>query len=132
MTNSELRTNPLARAAFRIEGNSVSFWVQVKPRSSRQGLELASPGELYLRIHAAPTEGQANEACVQFLARHLRLPQNSVSILAGSRSRRKLIRVTGRSARETVERLQTLVALGQKKKAQNRKPVEREAASGDD
>src|SRR5437660_12584400 len=75
MTNSELPANPLARAAFRIERNSVSFWVQVKPRSSREGLEMASSGELCLRIHAAPTEGQANEACVQFLARHLRLPQ---------------------------------------------------------
>ena len=115
MTNSELRTNPLARAAFRIEGNSVSFWVQVKPRSSRECLEVASSGELCLRIHAAPTEGQANEACVQFLARHLRLPQNSVSILAGRRSRRKLIRITGRSARETVEYLRGLAGTAEKK-----------------
>jgi len=115
MAISELRTNPLARAAFRIEGNSVSFWVQVKPRSSRKGLELASSGELCLRIHAAPTEGQANEACVQFLARHLRLPQNSVSILAGRRSRRKLVRITGRPAREIVEFLRGLAATAEKK-----------------
>ena len=33
--------------------------MQVKPRSSRQRLELASSGELCLRLHAAPTEGQA-------------------------------------------------------------------------
>ena len=115
MTNSELPTNPLAKTAFRIEGNSVSFWVQVKPRSSREGLELASSGELYVRIHAAPTEGQANEACVQFLARHLRLPQNSVSILAGRRSRRKLIRITGRPAREIVEFLRGLGGTAEKK-----------------
>ena len=115
MTNSELPTNPLAKTAFRIEGNSVSFWVQVKPRSSQQGLELVSSGELCLRIHAAPTEGQANEACVQFLARHLRLPQNSVSILAGHRSRRKLVRITGRSAREIVEFLRGLARTAEKK-----------------
>jgi len=95
----------LSDTNFHIDGNSVSFWVQVKPRSSREGLERASSGELYLRIHAAPTEGQANEACVQFLARHLRLPQTSVSILAGRRSRRKLIRITGRPAREIIDRL---------------------------
>src|SRR5437773_3882562 len=105
----------LPETSFHIDGNSVSFWVQVKPRSSRQGLELASSGELCLRIHAAPTEGQANEACVQFLARHLRLPQNSVSILAGRRSRRKLIRITGRSARETVEYLRGLAGTAEKK-----------------
>jgi len=115
MAISELRTNPLARAAFRIEGSSVSFWVQVKPRSSREGLEMASSGELCLRIHAAPTEGQANEACVQFLARHLRLPQNSVSILAGRRSRRKLVRITGRPAREIVEFLRGLAGTAEKK-----------------
>ena len=100
----------LPETSFHIDGNSVSFWVQVKPRSSREGLELASSGELCLRIHAAPTEGQANEACVQFLARHLRLSQGSVSILAGHKSRRKLIRVSGRSPDETVERLQALAA----------------------
>jgi len=115
MTNSELPTNPLAKTAFRIEGNSVSFWVQVKPRSSQQGLELAPSGELRLRLHAAPTEGQANAACVQFLARHLRLPQNSVSILAGRRSRRKLIRITGRPAREIVEFLRGLAGTAEKK-----------------
>ena len=108
--NSELPTNPLAATAFRIDGNSVSFWIQVKPRSSREGLEFGSSGELCLRVHAAPTEGQANQACIQFLARHLRLPQGSVSILAGHKSRRKLIRVTGRSPDETVERLQALAA----------------------
>ena len=89
--------------------------MQVKPRSSRQRLELASSGELYLRIHAAPTEGLANAACVQFLARHLRLPQNAVSILAGHRSRRKLIRITGPSAREIVEFLRGLAATAEKK-----------------
>jgi len=87
----------------------------VKPRSSRQGLELAPSGELYLRVHAAPTEGQANEACVRFLARHLRLPQNAVSNLAGHRSRRKLIRITGRPAREIVEFLRGLAATAEKK-----------------
>src|SRR5438876_8058532 len=105
----------LPETSFHIDGNSVSFWVQVKPRSSRQGLELASPGEIYLRIHAAPTEGQANEACVQLLARHLRLPQNSVSILAGHRSRRKLVRITGRPAREIVEFLRGLAGTAEKK-----------------
>lgn len=96
------------RASFQIDGNRVSFWLRVKPRSSRQTLELASSGELCLRSSVPPVEGKANDACVRFLARCLRLPPSSVTILAGHRSRRKLIRIDGRSAGETIERLREL------------------------
>jgi uncharacterized protein (TIGR00251 family) len=100
------RGGALAETIFHVDGNTVSFWILVKPRSSRESLERAPAGELCLRIHAAPTEGQANEACIRFLARYLRLPRQSVSIQAGHRSRRKLVRVTGRSARQIIEQLQ--------------------------
>ncbi len=93
---------------FRIDGNSVSFWLKVKPRSPRERLGLDSAGELRLEIHAAASEGKANEACIQFLARCLGLPQNSVAILAGNKSRRKLLRITGCSAEETAQQLMTL------------------------
>ncbi len=95
---------------IRIEGESVSFWLRVKPRSGRERLELNSAGELRLEVKAPPAEGKANEACVQFLARSLRLPQACVAILAGKQSCRKLVRVTGHSARETVERIQAVAA----------------------
>lgn len=94
---------------FRIEGNSVSFWLKVKPRARRECLGVGSSGELQLELHALPSEGQANEACVRFLARALRLPQHSVAILAGQKSRRKLLRITGHSAEQTVEQLQRAV-----------------------
>jgi uncharacterized protein len=76
-----------------IEGNAVTFWLRVKPRSSRQRLRLDSAGELRLELHAVPTEGQANAACVEFFARLLRLPRSSIEIVAGEKSRRKLIRI---------------------------------------
>ena len=97
-----------AGARFQVDGNSVSFWVRVKPRSSREGLEWASAEELCLRLSAAPVEGRANDACVKLLARGLRLPQSAVTILSGHKSRRKLIRIDGRSAEDTVERLREL------------------------
>ena len=62
-------------------------------------------GELRLELHAPATEGQANEACVRFLARALRLPQACVVIISGQKARRKLLRVTGRSAEETIEQI---------------------------
>ena len=80
---------------LKIEGNAVTFWLRVKPRSSRERLRLDSAGELNLELHAAPTEGQANAACVNFFARLLRLPRASIDIVKGERSRRKLIRIRG-------------------------------------
>jgi hypothetical protein len=95
---------------FRIERENVSFWLKVKPRSTREHLAVDCSGELRLEVHAPPTEGQANTACVQFFARALRLPQACVVILSGQRSRRKHVRITGRSAEETIKQLKKLVA----------------------
>jgi uncharacterized protein (TIGR00251 family) len=97
---------------FQIERENVSFWLKVKPRSVRERLTIDSSGELRLELHAPPSEGQANEACVRFFARALRLPQACVVILSGHKSRRKLIRITGRSAQETVAQLKALVGQG--------------------
>ncbi len=94
---------------FQIEGENVRFWLKVKPRSARERLTVDASGELRLELHAPPTEGQANEACVQFFARALRLPQACIAILSGAKSRRKLIRVTGHSARETLTSMKRLV-----------------------
>lgn len=93
---------------FQISGENVSFWLKVKPRSSRERLALDASGDLKLELHAAPVEGQANEACLRFFARALHLPQACVVILTGEKARRKLVRITGRSAEETVTQLQAL------------------------
>ena len=98
----------MAAPEFQIERENVSFWLKVKPRSARERLTMDSSGELRLELHAAPSGGQGNEACVRFFARALRLPQACVVILSGHKSRRKLIRITGRSAAETVTQLKKL------------------------
>jgi uncharacterized protein (TIGR00251 family) len=98
-------------AEFQIERENVSFWLKVRPRSARERLTRDSSGELRLELNAPPTEGRANEACVRFFARALRLPQACVVILSGHKSRRKLIRITGRSAEETVSQLKRLAGV---------------------
>lgn len=97
---------------FRVEGESVTFWLRVKPGSRRERLARTAAGELCLEVSARPMEGRANEACVLFLARALHLPRRSVEILAGVKSRRKLIRIAGRLAKETVTRLESLAGEG--------------------
>jgi uncharacterized protein len=95
---------------FQIAGGNVTFWLRVKPRSRREALSVDSSGELRLEVSAPPLEGRANQACARFLARALRLPEACVSILRGRQSRRKLVRVTGRTPEETVAALKALAA----------------------
>jgi hypothetical protein len=99
---------------FKVEQETVSFWLKVKPRSARKRLVYDSTGELRLELHAPPTGGEANEACVYFFACALRLPQACVTIMSGRRSRRKLIRITGRSAEETLAGIKALASRDQK------------------
>jgi hypothetical protein len=94
---------------FKVERENVSFWLRVKPRATRERLTVDASGELRLELHAPATEGQANEACVYFFARALRLPQACVVILSGQKSRRKLLRVTGRSAEESIAQIKKAV-----------------------
>ncbi len=100
----------MAAPEFQIERENVSFWLRVKPAAQKDRLTTDSSGELRLELRAPPREGQANEACVQFFARALRLPQACVVILAGRKARRKLLRVTGRSTEETITQIKTLAA----------------------
>jgi uncharacterized protein len=95
---------------FTVEQESVSFWLKVKPRSSRERLALDSAGELRLELHAPPADGRANEACIGFFAHALRLPRSCVAIASGEKARRKLIRIKGRPTHEIVATLKALVS----------------------
>ncbi|HZM36670.1 MAG TPA: DUF167 domain-containing protein [Burkholderiales bacterium] len=46
---------------------------------------------LKVRVKGRAVDGEANEALVEFLAAHYRVPRRSVRILAGLRSRRKRV-----------------------------------------
>ncbi len=48
-----------------------------------------------LRLSAPPVEGRANAACCKFLARCLKVPLQSVKILAGERTSIKLVEISG-------------------------------------
>jgi uncharacterized protein YggU (UPF0235/DUF167 family) len=95
---------------FIIDHESVSFWLKVRPRCARERLGYDAAGELRLELHAPPIEDEANQACIYFFARVLHLPQGSVSIVSGRRSRRKLIRIACRSGEETVAGIQALAS----------------------
>ena len=83
------------------------FSIRVQPRARRNVVLGEIAGALKLALTAPPIEGRANEACIEFLAGILRVPQSSITIAAGQTNRNKVIGVRGLAAAQLRERLQT-------------------------
>ena len=89
----------------RHDKSGATFAVRVHPRARRDAITGVLGGALKLSLAAPPTEGRANDACIEFLAEVLRLPRSSVTIAAGHASRNKVVRVSGFSSSAVAERL---------------------------
>jgi uncharacterized protein YggU (UPF0235/DUF167 family) len=58
-----------------------------------------------VRLAAAPVDGAANEALIEFLSRVLDVPKRNITIAGGERSRNKRLRIAGLSPAELASRL---------------------------
>ena len=85
--------------------SGATFAVKVHPRAKRNAITGEVGDALKLSLTAPPIEGRANEACIEFLAKLLKLPRSSVTIASGHSSRRKVIRVVGLSTEEIRRRI---------------------------
>jgi len=85
--------------------SGATFAVKVHPRAKRNAITGEVGDALKLSLTAPPIEGRANEACVEFLAKLLKLPRSSVTIASGHSSRRKVSRVVGLSTEEIRRRI---------------------------
>ena len=86
-------------------GGSVSFAVKVHPRAKKDAITGELGDALKLSLTSPPVEGRANEACIEFFAKLLKVPRSSVTIASGQSSRNKVIRVTGVSREYALDRL---------------------------
>lgn len=85
---------------FRERDDGVELFVRLTPRASRdaiEGVEDMSDGRSHLaaRVRAVPEKGEANAALEKLLAATLGVPKKSVSVVAGSTSRLKSVRILG-------------------------------------
>lgn len=64
------------------------------------------PSALDVAIDARPVEGAANEGIVQYLAELLGLKRRQVQLVAGDKSREKVLAVSGCPAAAALQRLQ--------------------------
>jgi uncharacterized protein (TIGR00251 family) len=84
----------------------VTFAVKVHPRAKKNAITGKLGDALKLSLTSPPVEGRANEACIEFFAKLLKVPRSSVNIASGQSSRGKVIRVTGLSAEEVRKRIE--------------------------
>ena len=85
--------------------SGVTFAVKVHPRAKRNAITGELGHALKLSLTSPPVEGRANEACVEFFAKLLKVPRSSVTIASGQRSRNKVMRVVGLSADDISTRI---------------------------
>jgi len=83
---------------------AVRFAVRLSPRSAATRIDGVVDGVLRVRVAAPPVEGAANTALVRLLADELGLAGRDVRIVAGARSRQKLVVVDGLAAEVIVAR----------------------------
>ena len=65
--------------------------IRVQSNSSRNRLIVEDDGRLRLCITTPPVDGKANKAIISLLAKWLKVPKRSISIISGELSREKRI-----------------------------------------
>ncbi len=90
---------------IRESSGGVTFAVKVHPRAKKSAITGEAGDALKLSLTSPPVEGRANEACIEFFAKLLKVPRSSVTIASGLSRRSKIIRVAGLSAAEIVKHL---------------------------
>ncbi|MBN1567706.1 MAG: DUF167 domain-containing protein [Acidobacteria bacterium] len=69
--------------------------LHVQPRAKRCEFAGVHNGSLKLKIAAPPVDDAANRAIIQFLSLSLGLPKSRFQILAGGKSRDKVLQIRG-------------------------------------
>ncbi len=82
----------------------VRFAVRLSPRSAATRVDGVVDGVLRVRVAAPAVEGAANTALTRLLADELGVAGRDVRIVAGARTRQKLVMVDGISAEAVVAR----------------------------
>ncbi len=83
---------------------AVRFAVRLTPRSVTTRVDGVAEGILKVRVAAPAVEGAANSALVRLLADELGIAGRDVRIVAGARTRQKLVMVDGLAAEAIVAR----------------------------
>jgi len=85
--------------------SGATFTIKLHPRAKKNAITGELGDALRLALTAPPVDRKANQACIGFFAKLLKVPRSSVTIAAGLNNRNKVIRVTGLTAQQVRDRL---------------------------
>lgn len=82
---------------------TITLKIHLLPRASRDEICGLHGDAIKIKVTAPPVEGKANMALQRFIAKKLNLAASQIEIMAGQRSREKILRISGIS-RAAVEK----------------------------
>jgi len=78
-------------------GEGLTVRLHVLPRAKRGELAGLHNGALKIRVMAPPVENAANRAVIEFFSELLCISKSNLKILAGNKSREKVLQIKGLS-----------------------------------
>ncbi|XP_014211508.1 UPF0235 protein C15orf40 homolog [Copidosoma floridanum] len=109
--------NTTTQQVFHLQGpigtdksGNVTIKVQAKPGAKQNNITDFSDEAVGVAISAPPQEGEANAELVKYLASVLSVRKSDVSLDRGSRSRHKVVLVSGSSVEKVTEKLKAAAA----------------------
>ena len=79
--------------------------VRLQPRASKNEVSGLHGDALKVRLTAPPVEGEANQACIEFIAGLVGVARGQVEIASGHKSRDKTLKISGVDRTTVHERL---------------------------
>lgn len=77
----------------------ITISVYAVPGSSKSEIAGIYNGSIKIKLKAPPTNGKANKELISFLSKKLNIPKAAVSIVSGSRQKRKVLSLLGCNAK---------------------------------
>ena len=89
-----------AAAPWQVLAHGLVLTVRLTPKGGRDaidGIEAMADGRsvLKVRVRAAPSQGEANDALVRLLAKSLKIAARQVTLVAGATARIKRLEIAG-------------------------------------
>jgi len=69
----------------------MKYTIKVKTNAKENAVQKGPGGELRVLVKAPPQEGRANEAVIEALAAHFKVPKGRVAIVGGFKSKTKVV-----------------------------------------
>ena len=89
---------------MKVTKDGIIIPVKVVPKSQKNEIVGWENDELKIKIMAVPEKGNANDALISFLAKHLKISKSSITIYSGDKSRHKRIFIAGLTLVDSIDR----------------------------